>query len=50
MSKLDKKTLVQMGYASSIGVAMVLAVFGSLYFGLWLDKNCLLYTSPSPRD
>jgi len=39
MSKFDKKTLVQMGYASSIGIAMVLAVFGSLYFGHWLDKK-----------
>jgi len=29
-----------MGYASSIGIAMVLAIFGSLYFGgNWLDKK-----------
>ena len=39
MSKFDKKTLIQMGYASSVGIAMVLAIFGSLYFGIWLDKK-----------
>ncbi|MFH1080452.1 MAG: AtpZ/AtpI family protein [Pseudomonadota bacterium] len=39
MSRLDKKMLVQMSYASSIGIAMVLMVFGSLYFGHWLDKK-----------
>jgi ATP synthase protein I len=39
MDKLDRKTLLQMGYASSIGIAMVLAIFGSLYVGNWLDKK-----------
>ena len=39
MDKMDKNTLIQMGYASSIGIAMVLAIFGSLYFGNWLDKK-----------
>ena len=39
MDKMDKKSLLQMGYASSIGIAMVLAIFGSLYFGIWLDKK-----------
>lgn len=28
-----------MAYASSIGIAMVLAIFGSLYLGNWLDKK-----------
>lgn len=39
MSRFEKKTLVQMGYASSVGIAMVLAIFGSLYFGHWLDNK-----------
>lgn len=39
MSKIDRKTLVQMGYASSVGIAMVLVVLGSLYFGYWLDNK-----------
>jgi Putative F0F1-ATPase subunit (ATPase_gene1). len=39
MDKIDRKSLMQMGYASSIGIAMVLAIFGSLYFGNWLDKK-----------
>ena len=39
MSMLDKKTLVQMGYASSIGIAMVIAIFSSLYLGSWLDRK-----------
>ena len=32
-----KKAAVQMAYASSIGIAMVLAIFGCLYAGRWLD-------------
>lgn len=39
MVKLDKKSLIQMAYASSIGIAMVLMIFGSLLFGNWLDKK-----------
>ncbi|OPY06956.1 MAG: putative F0F1-ATPase [Syntrophaceae bacterium PtaB.Bin095] len=39
MDELDRKTLLQMGYASSIGIAMVLAIFGCLYLGNWLDKK-----------
>jgi ATP synthase protein I len=41
MDKIDRKSLIQMGYASSIGIAMVLAIFGSLFFGSWLDKTIL---------
>ena len=26
-------------YASSIGIAMVVSIFGSLYLGIWLDKK-----------
>ena len=39
MVKLDKTSLIQMAYASSIGIAMVLAIFGSLYLGNWLDRK-----------
>ena len=28
-----------MAYASSIGIAMVIAIFGSLYLGNWLDRK-----------
>jgi ATP synthase protein I len=36
---MDNKTFIQMGYAGSVGVGMVLLVFVSLYFGHWLDKK-----------
>jgi ATP synthase protein I len=39
MLKLDRTSLLQMAYASSIGIAMVLAIFGSLYLGNWLDRK-----------
>jgi len=39
MMKLDKTSMLQMAYASSIGIAMVLAIFGSLYLGNWLDRK-----------
>jgi len=29
-----------MAYASSIGISMVISIFGSLYLGIWLDKKC----------
>ena len=32
-----KKNAIQMAYASSIGIAMVLAVFGCLFLGNWVD-------------
>jgi len=31
--------MTQMAYASSIGIAMVLAIFGGLYLGYWVDKH-----------
>ncbi len=34
-----KKTAIQMAYASSIGIAMVILIFGGLYFGVYLDKR-----------
>lgn len=39
MDKESKKTYTQMAYASSIGIGMVLAVFGGLFVGNWLDKK-----------
>ena len=34
-----KKAMFQMGYASSLGIAMVIAIFGCLMIGLYLDKK-----------
>ena len=34
-----KKVMFQMGYASSLGIAMVIAIFGCLMIGLYLDKK-----------
>jgi ATP synthase protein I len=39
MNKMDKKSLLQMAYASSIGIAMVITIFGGLYVGIWLDRK-----------
>ncbi|HOK06877.1 MAG TPA: AtpZ/AtpI family protein [Syntrophales bacterium] len=39
MDKESKKAMTQMAYASSIGIAMVLAIFGGLYLGYWVDKH-----------
>lgn len=35
----EKSPLVQMAYASSVGIALVLVIFASLYFGYWLDSK-----------
>lgn len=37
MDKVTKQAAIQMAYASSIGIAMVLAIFGCLFAGSWLD-------------
>jgi ATP synthase protein I len=34
-----KRAAVQMAYASSVGIAMVLAIFGCLFAGTWLDRK-----------
>ena len=39
MDNDTKKTAIQMAYASSIGIAMVLMIFGGLYFGVYLDRK-----------
>ncbi len=39
MDKETRKYAVQMALASSIGIAMILAIFGCLLFGVYLDKK-----------
>jgi ATP synthase protein I len=39
MDKLTKQTLIQIGSASSIGIAMVLAIFGCFFLGRWADRQ-----------
>jgi ATP synthase protein I len=39
MDQEIKKSAMQMAFASSIGIAMVLAIFGCLWFGSYLDKK-----------
>lgn len=39
LDKSDRQSLVQLAYASTIGIAMVLTIFGGLYFGAWLDRK-----------
>jgi ATP synthase protein I len=33
----NRKLVIQLAYASSIGIAMALAIFGSFFLGTWLD-------------
>lgn len=33
------KTAFEMAYAASLGIAMVIAIFGSLLFGVYLDRK-----------
>ena len=39
MDKDIRNSAIQMAYASSIGIAMVLAIFGCLYIGIYLDNK-----------
>lgn len=39
MDKDIKNYAIQMAYASSIGIAMVLAIFGCLLLGVYLDRK-----------
>jgi len=39
MDNEDRKAYVQMAYASSVGFAFVLLIFGGLFVGSWLDKK-----------
>jgi ATP synthase protein I len=44
VDKETKKSAIQMAYASSIGIAMALAIFGGLFLGIWIDGK--LETKP----
>ncbi|MDD5171164.1 MAG: AtpZ/AtpI family protein [Syntrophales bacterium] len=39
MDKESKKAYAPMAYASSIGIGMVLAIFGGLFLGNFVDKS-----------
>lgn len=39
MDKETKQTAIQMARVSSIGIAMVIALFGCFYLGRWLDRQ-----------
>ena len=39
MDEDDRKAYVQMAYASSVGFAFVLLIFGGIFVGSWLDKK-----------
>ena len=45
MDKETKQTLIQMAHVSTIGIAMVIAIFGCFYLGRWLDQQ--LETEPT---
>ena len=39
MDKETKRTVIQMASVSSIGIALVLAIFGCFFLGRWLDQK-----------
>lgn len=39
VDKETRKTAIQLASLSGIGIAMVIAVFGSFLFGRWLDGH-----------
>jgi ATP synthase protein I len=39
VDKETKQTVIQMASVSSIGIAMVLAIFGCFFLGRWLDRQ-----------
>ena len=39
MDKETRKYAIQMAYASSIGIAMIIAIFGCLLIGVYLDNK-----------
>ena len=43
--KIDQKTMTLQGTVNKVGILLALVVLSAAY--TW---NCLLYTSPSPRD
>ncbi len=39
MDKETKRTVIQMASLSSMGIAMVIAIFGCFFLGRWLDRQ-----------
>mgnify|MGYP001183739444 FL=1 len=39
MDKETKNSLVQMTYASTVGIFMVIVIFGGVYLGSYLDRK-----------
>ncbi len=39
MNKDIRNSIMQLAAASSVGIAMVLAIFGCLYLGIYLDRK-----------
>jgi ATP synthase protein I len=39
VDKETKRTVIQMASVSSIGIALVVAIFGSFFLGRWLDRE-----------
>lgn len=39
MDKETRRSLLQLAYVSSMGIAMVVAVFGCFFVGRWLDER-----------
>jgi ATP synthase protein I len=39
MDRETRRAAIQLAYASSIGIAMVMMVFGGLFFGIYLDRK-----------
>lgn len=39
MDKNTKRTIVEMAHASSLGIAMVISIFGCLLLGAYLDRK-----------
>ncbi len=39
MDKETRKTAIQLASLSSIGIAMVIAIFGCFFLGRWLDRH-----------
>ena len=39
LDRETKRAAFRLAYASSIGISMVISIFGALYFGIWLDRK-----------
>jgi ATP synthase protein I len=39
MDKATKKMYIQLAYASTVGIGMVIAIFGCLFIGAYLDRQ-----------